>query len=113
MRAIHSAFMGSVLVYIGVAWLVTHQVRLERTLEPAGARQFAIVLGLVWVATLAALPILGRSLREHRAFLLIRLAMFESGALYGLALTLMSREANYMLAFGICALMLMATTSPD
>lgn len=105
--------MASVLIYIGVAWVVTHQGGMQRTLEPAGARQFAIVLGLVWMASLAALPVFGQRLREHRSFGLIRLAIFESGALYGLVLTMLSGDAKFTLAFGICALMLMSATAPE
>ena len=38
--------------------------------------------------------------------MIVKLSLFESGAIYGLVLTFITRDLNYLMGFGIAAMLL-------
>ncbi|HXE71997.1 MAG TPA: hypothetical protein VNO81_05005 [Candidatus Nitrosotenuis sp.] len=110
---LHFAFMASVLVYGLVAWLLSRQPALAPALPTGPVPLLAGVLGVAFAAQAFLLvPMLTRRIPDPRRRHLVRLAIYESGAIYGLVLFFISRNLVYMAAFGGVALLLMAFCLP-
>lgn len=119
---IHGTFIFTVFVYMVIGYYLGGYVR---GIPPETLLLLKIMLGAVFVAVIAFTPVMFRrmlssspgrddaSLRQ-RLFTahLIRLAFFESGALYGLVLRLLGASMLDQLIFSLPALFLMIVSTP-
>lgn len=108
------AFMLAIPVYGLVAWLVTSNPALKQTeFDPILAQILAAVffLGVV-IEPFVSRAVTRRTGGYTRTGMLVKLAFFVTGGIYGLVLTMMSYDMSYVLAFGSIALFLMLLRVP-
>lgn len=108
--------MTAPLVYSTVAWLVV-QNQPETTMDPAQIRLFFVVLAAVYFLVVLLEPLItGPSLRRNGRYekntMIVRLAIYESGAIFGLLLTFLSHDMKYTLGFGLAAICFMLLKAP-
>lgn len=77
MRLIHLSFMGSIVVYGGVAWWITQNAA-GTPADPGFVKVLGMAFAVAFVGSLAALPLVTRR-AQPRAAHLIRLAFYEGG----------------------------------
>ena len=109
------AMMASVVIFCGVGWFLCQQQPGGPTSPPETITMLAKILGGVAVMqALMMAPILTRSLIQRQGYtrgvMLIKLAFYESGALYGLILTILSHDIHYLMYFAAPAMILMSLT---
>ena len=112
------AFMASIPVYGLVGWLLSRHPA-PAQMPDAGMLQ-SMTYGLMALFALQALiiePLLSRQLISQRRgydknTMIVKLAFFESGAIYGLILTLISHDVSYVAGFGAAAFLLMVVRVP-
>lgn len=106
-RIIKMAFLLAVPLYVGVGWMTSRtQEGVEGNAELA-ATLFPL-LAIVFLAHVLLEPFVTRSLmKKHDGYtkeaMIIKLAFYESGAIFGLVLTFLSHDVNYVLSFGMVA----------
>lgn len=108
------AFLAAIAIYGVVAWFVCQQPMAEgQELPPF----FFEILAVVFVAQILIEPMVtGQIIRRRGAYtkdaMLVRLAFYEAGAIYGLVLTFISHDMNYLAGFGIVAGLLILFRCP-
>lgn len=110
------AFMTAPFLYATVAWLVG-QNQPEPTMDPAQIRLFFVVLAAAYLLVVLLEPLItGPSMRRYGRYekntMIVRLAIYESGAIFGLLLTFLSRDMKYVLGFGLAAICFMLLKAP-
>ena len=101
------AFIGSACIYVVVAWFLAGQA-------PAGPAPtldiglMTTILGAVYALTVVVAPLIVRRFPPgSNSQMLVALALYESGALYGLLLSILSHQVQYALYFGTASVVLM------
>lgn len=119
---IHGTFIFTIFVYLGIGYFMGGYVR---GIPPETLLLLKVMLGAVFASVIAFAPVMFRrmlssapgredaSLRQ-RWFTahIIRLAFYESGALYGLLLRLLGASMLDQLIFSLPALFLMIVSTP-
>lgn len=110
------AFMSVIGVYVLVAWIVSQQPIPEGQ-EPQNVDLFFKVLAGLFFMQIVTEPIISNALQKAKGaytkdVMIIKLALYESGAIFGLVLSFISRDVNYVAGFGIIAFLLMMIRVP-
>lgn len=110
--------MATVPLYVLVGWWLTTQ---PATVAPMDAETLGI-MSKAMIAIYAAIVLLVEPVVSRTAVvqmggygqktMLLRLALFETGAIFGLLLTLLSHDPSYVMVFGALAFVLMAVRAP-
>lgn len=105
------AFILAIGIYGVVAWFVCQQ-----PLEPEAQQTEAVGLMLpiltgTYIMQILLEPFFTRRMMEtqgeyNKNVMIVKLSLFESGAIYGLVLTFITRDLNYLMGFGIAAMLL-------
>jgi hypothetical protein len=112
------AMMIAIPLYTCVAWLVCSQSAAPAA-DPGMIHILAVALTALYAVQLLVVePLLSRQLMQRfggycQQVLVVRLAFFESGAVYGLLLTLLTHDMSYVCAFGGVALVMMLLRAPS
>lgn len=108
--------MAAVPIYATVAWLVC-QNHSESSLEPAQIRMLFVALAAVYFLLVVIEPMItGPTMRRFGRYekntMILRLGIYESGAVFGLFLTFVSYDLKYVLGFGMAAIILILLKVP-
>lgn len=111
------AFMASIPVYVLIAYLTRDQ---PATADPAMVVTMSRILAAIFAIGIVMAPIVARnsaknlqdpnSQEARNVRFILKAAFYESGAIYGLVLSLMSRDPMYTVYFGIPALLCLLLT---
>ncbi len=100
--------MMSIVLYVAIGFLLGGG---EASFPPATAHTLTLALGGVFVLqALFALLVLPRLMSNRASLSLVRIAVYESGAIMGLVLTLLTHNPMFTLYFGVPAFLLIALT---
>ena len=94
------AFAMATLLYMGVVHVMTFKGNAN------DVQTFSKILAAVYVVILLVSPVLERMQSQALPALMIRLACRETGAIFGLVLSMISHDPNYAVYFGVPALLL-------
>lgn len=106
------AFLATIVLYVVLGFVLSGQAA-EASTMPEGTRQtLTLALGAVFAMQAAfALLVLPRFMAQNpRGLFIVRLAIYESGAIMGLVLTLLTHDPRYTLFFGVPAFLLILVT---
>lgn len=111
------AFLAAIPIYCLVSWFVV-QNPLQPPPDPAVFSLMAKMLAGIYMATLLFVePMVSRSSMQRLGgynynVMVLKLAFFESGALYGLVLTLITHHMAYVTGFGMVAFLMILLRAP-
>lgn len=114
---IKNAFILAIGIYGAVAWFICNQ-NIEPLGDPGIVKSYTIILSVIYALTvLLAEPLISAHLVRSKGgydqnVMIVKLGLLESGAVYGLFLTLMTRDINYVFAFGAIAAFLITLRVP-
>lgn len=116
MKIVKFAFMNAIVLYALVAYFVCQQQPLAG--EPQTWQ--SLIYALMGVYALLALliePIISARMTQQRGgytkeAMIVKLAIFESGAIFGLLLTFLTHNMSFVCGFGLVAFILMALRVP-
>ncbi len=105
------AFIFAIGVYGVVAWIFCQQPFDADAQQAEAVGLILPILAGTYVMQILLEPFFTRRMMEtqgeyNKNVMIVKLALFESGAIYGLLLTLITHDLNYLMGFGIAAMLL-------
>lgn len=110
-------FLLTIPIYAVVAWFVLQQPGQDAPPDQMLGILFPVLAGIYLFQVIVIEPIISRTVTRSRGgytkeVLVIKLAFFESGAVFGFVLSILSRDLNFVLGFGMVAGLLIALRAP-
>ena len=105
------AFILAIGVYGVVGWIVCRQPLDADAQQTEAVGLMLPILTGTYIMQILFEPFFTRRMMEtqgeyNKNVMIVKLALFESGAIYGLLLTLITHDLNYLMGFGIAAMLL-------
>lgn len=105
------SFVVAPIIYIVMAGLVSQQAVEGSAPDPQMVANLSTVLCIVYAVTVLLTPVIaGQVLRQqgvyNKSVMIVKLALFESGAIYGLMLSLLTHDIQWAGGFGMVAALL-------
>ncbi|HIB66547.1 MAG TPA: hypothetical protein EYO33_15885 [Phycisphaerales bacterium] len=105
------AFIFAIGVYGVVGWIVCRQPLDADAQQAETVGLLLPILTGTYIMQILFEPFFTRRMMEtqgeyNKNVMIVKLALFESGAIYGLLLTLITHDLNYLMGFGIAAMLL-------
>lgn len=110
---VKNAFILTTALYGFVGWLYCVQNPTPDT-DPSFTKMMLLILGGIYFLTialiepLAAVHFARKSGGYNQGVMILKLSLLQSGAVYGLFLTLLSKDTTYAFGFGTVAALLIA-----